>query len=334
MVTLALIGAGYWGKNYLRILQEIPGVSLKYCCDADKERVQELQKKHAKVTFVSETQHIFTDASVDAVIIATPPSSHFSLAQEALLAKKDILVEKPLALLETETQQLLALAQQQQKILMVGHTYLYNEGVQKCHQLLRAGELGSLMNATFWRTGFSPIRKSVNALWDLAIHDVATAFFLFGVPHQVSCVGEAHLQEGREDFVQATLSYPQGKQVFLFASWFYPEKMRKMILVGKEKMLIFDDVEKKLEILPVTLQCSPEISDLHDHALEAQCLDKDKEHFSFAETEPLKSQVLHFLDCMNSRTSPLSDGKHAREVMQVMSALEMSLKNKGKITLI
>lgn len=333
MINIGVVGLGYWGPNYVRVLSEIEGVTLKYCCDLDENKLDKLKRFLNKVKTTTDYREILDDEEVDAVIITTPPNTHYKLIKDSLEHQKHVLVEKPLTDNLESAKEVVNLAEKLNKVLMVGHIYLFNPGILKLKTIINSGELGQLFYGIALRLGLGPIRKFASALWDLAIHDIYISMYLFdSKPISVSCSGESYLQDGTEDYVNVTLKYPNKINFSIYASWFCPEKTRKITLVGSKKMVVFDDINKtemiKIFEKSLNLTLLNSTPEYVDHQMIVRQGDTRIPYIE--QSEPLKNQVKHFIECIKTGKTPKSSGKHGLNVIKVLDAAEKSLKNGGK----
>src|SRR5713226_1850932 len=250
MVTnkIACIGAGYWGKNLVRNFTDL-GV-LAWVCEADPLRQTQLAAAYPTVRFTDAVDHILADPEVAGVAIATPAETHSELARRALLAGKDVLVEKPLSLSIEEGRQLVALACERQRVLMVGHLLWYHPAVLKLRELVEEGELGRIQYIYSNRLNLGKIRREENILWSFAPHDISVILGLLGeTPHSVITQGGNYLHEQIADTTVTLLSFPSGVKAHIFVSWLHPFKEQKLIVVGDRKMAVFDDVGEANKLL-------------------------------------------------------------------------------------
>jgi predicted dehydrogenase len=333
MINVGIIGLGYWGPKYIRVLSELGDVHLKYLCDLEKQKLEKSKGYLQNIKSVLDYQEILKDPEIKAVIITTPPTTHYKIIKDSLEAGKDVFVEKPLTLNSKEGEEVVNLAKKKNLILMVGHMYLFNPGIEKIKSLIEEKELGEILYGIALRLGLSPIRKSASALWDLATHDLSVFLHLFGFPSNLSCTGESYFQKGIEDYVSITLRYPNKMNFSIYVSWFCPEKIRKITIIGTKKTIIFDDMNKQ-EMVKI-YQKSFDMSSLDilptyiDHQ---NIVREDDTKIPFIQqSEPLKNQIIHFTECITTRKMPLSDGKEALNVIKILEAADYSLKNKGKI---
>ncbi len=250
MITLAQIGCGYWGPNLLRNFAALPGASVKFVVDRSAERRSYVEKNYPGIQTVAELEPVLRDPAIQAVVIATPARSHFALAERALAAGKHVFVEKPLAMSVDEVDRLDTAARALGLTLMAGHTFLYHPAVLALKQLIDAGELGRIYYLYTQRLNLGVVRSDVNALWNLAPHDVSIANFLLGTPPlAASAHGTAYLQPGIEDVVFANFEYPGDVRASVHVSWLDPNKVRKVTLVGSRRMAVYDDMaENKLTL--------------------------------------------------------------------------------------
>lgn len=331
-MNVGIIGLGYWGHNYLSILNQLGNVSIKYCCDFGKLGSKNIKYiSNAKIT--SDYKDILRDPAVEAIIITTPPNTHYQIIKDCLEAEKDVLVEKPMTLNSKEGGEVVNLSKKKNKILMVGHTYLFNPGIIKLKSLIDSNEFGELLYGIALRLGLSPIRKSASVIWDLASHDISIALYFFGFPASVLCIGESYIQGGIEDYANLVLRYPNKLNFSIYISWFCPEKIRKITLVGKKRMVVFDDMNK-FEMIKI-YEKSLDFALLNDNPtyIDHQNIVREGsiEIPYIEQSEPLKNQIMHFVECVKARTLPRSNCNHGLEVVKILEAAEKSLKNNGQL---
>ncbi|GIU93559.1 MAG: oxidoreductase [Gaiellaceae bacterium] len=246
MTRVAVAGLGHWGPNLARNFAEL--AELVWLCDTDPER-ESFAARYPQARFTTSFDELLADESLDAVVIATPVPTHYELAKRALAAGKHVLVEKPPAMRAEEMDELVALAEERERVLMPGHLLLYHPGVQKVKQMIDAGELGEVLCVYGNRQNLGIIRSNENALWSLGVHDLSVIlYFLDEDPESALAVGRDFLTEGVEDVVFCYLRFPSGKIAHMHLSWLDPHKMRKMTVVGTEKMVVFDDMELERKV--------------------------------------------------------------------------------------
>jgi predicted dehydrogenase len=325
---LALAGAGGWGRNIARSLQRLRGGSFDTVCDTDPNALAGLGEIGTKTRRISDFEAAVADPSIDAFVIATPPQTHHHLASLALRAGKDVLVEKPLALRTEDATDLVRLAGDRGRILMVGHLLVYHPAVNRLREILNQGELGEIQYLYSQRVNLGVIRTRENSLWSLAPHDVAVAIDLLGeLPMQVTAQGAAYLRPGVEDVAFVQLLFPSGRIAAIHVSWLDPHKERTLTLVGTRKMAVFDDMEptEKLRIydhgvheadyLPYGEALTLRFGDIVIPKIDA--------------AEPLVLECQHFVDRLHDRGRPRSDGEAGLEVVRVLAAASRSLRSGG-----
>ncbi len=315
---IACIGAGQWGKNLVRNFNEL-GV-LKWVCDSSPERRTQMLLEYPAVKLTGSLDQVLFDPEVVGVVIATPAETHGELVRSALLADKDVFVEKPLCLSAVEGQELVALASARERVLMVGHLLWYHPAVLKLKQLIEAGELGRIQYIYSNRLNLGRIRREENILWSFAPHDISVILGLVGeMPDSVSAQGGNYLHDGIADVTVSLLSFPSGVKAHVFVSWLHPFKEQKLVIVGDRKMAVFNDLEQhdKLVLYPHSIQWK-------NHMPVANKAERIPVTVDWV--EPLRAECQHFIDCINSRAAPQTDGHEAVRVLTVLEACQQSLR--------
>lgn len=324
-IVIGQLGVGYWGPNLLRNFSALPGCHVKYAVDFSPERRSFISANFPKTTAIDNPGQVFEDPEVDAVIIATPAATHFELAARALAAGKHVFVEKPLATRAAEVDELAAVAAQKKLTVMVGHTFIYNAAVRYVKKMIDAGELGEVRYIYSQRLNLGRIRSDIDALWNFAPHDISIIQYWLGDPQplSVSRQGMAYMQEGIDDVVFLNVVYPNKIIANIHVSWLDPQKVRKMIVVGSEKMVVYDDVaEDKIAIYD---------KGIDRKAVLGENMDFDRPQtaqFNYRSgdillpqvkfVEPLKVEAQHFLDCIRTGAAPLTGAAHARTVVSIL----------------
>jgi predicted dehydrogenase len=331
MIHIAIIGCGYWGINYVRVFSELADSKVVLICDANEERLRAVRERYPLIGTTTQWEEASSNKWVDAVVIATPATSHFSIAQQCLLMGKHVLVEKPLTTTIADGEALVSTAEQQGRVLMVGHTFLYNPGIRKVKELMERDDFGKVYYLHATRTNMGPVRRDVNALWDLASHDVAIFNYLLNdCPQWVSGVGSRVLNNGREDVGFATLYYAGGIIANIHVSWVDPNKVREVVVVGSQRRVVFDDLNNVERVRIYEKGIAP--SELEAGSFgEYRLLVRDGDILSprVDASEPLKNLGAHFLDCVQHDKQPLSDGRKGLEVVRVMTSIDQSLAQNG-----
>ncbi len=325
MKNLALIGAGYWGKNLVRNFYQLGALAL--VCDASDEILAQQAKACPGIRTTKSFDDVLSDASITRVAIAAPAARHYELSRRALEADKDVFVEKPLALNAKEGAELADLAEAKGLILMVGHLLQYHPCVRAIQRLLAQGELGKLQYITSNRLNLGKIRREENSLWSFAPHDLSVILSLVGgePPDQVRCIGEAFLNTGVADVTLTALRFPGGVNAHVHVSWINPFKEQKLTVVGSHAMLVFDDTlpwKEKLVLYRQPLVWSG------GHVPETK--KSAGEQVKVPEDEPLRVECAHFLECCNERKAPITDGEEGLRVLRVLNAAQQSLDRNGK----
>jgi predicted dehydrogenase len=333
MKKITIVGLGHWGPNYLRNFAQMDGCEVVACADMNAARLKTFQKDHPGVHFYETVQELYAKETPDATVIATPTSTHYALAKEALGRKQHVLIEKPLTTDEKECAELTELAQKQDRILMVGHTFLYNSAIVWLKNFLKEGQAGKIYYLYAVRTNLGPIRTDVNAMVDLAPHDISTFLFLLGKdPTAVSAQGAAFLEQNREDVTFLTLYFDGGVIGHVHVSWLDPRKVRQTTVIGDKKMVVFDDINifEPIRIYDKgVVRQSKDISDFTQ--FKAVLHEGDVTIPKVSMGEPLKNQCREFLDCIENRRHPLSDGRFGTTVTRVLSGAMKSLRQNGEI---
>ena len=316
--NVAVVGVGYWGKNLVRNFYDLG--ALGALCDAEESVETNYRRQYADVRFYREFSAVLSDPSVTAVALATPAVTHYEMAQAALAAGKDVLVEKPLAVDVRHGEELVRLAEAKGRILMVGHILRYHPAILKLQELIRDGTLGKINYLYSNRLNIGKIRTEENILWSFAPHDISVMLSLLNeMPTRVSCQGGGWLNHDVVDVTLSHFDFPSGVQAHIFVSWLHPVKEQRLVVVGSEKMAVFDDTaEDKLVLYPHKVEWRNRIPTAVKADGENVCLDN---------SEPLRAECLHFINCVETRTSPVSNGAEGLRVLRVLDACQRALLN-------
>ena len=328
MVNIAVVGAGAWGKNHVRVFSEMSNVRLKYVCDQDPQRLASVRKAFPQSQTVDHLGPILQDPEVQGVVIASSAISHASLAREALGADKDVLVEKPMALSTVDAEQMRQLAEERKRVLMVGHLLIYHSAVERLKEMVVSEELGKIHYIYTQRVNLGVIRQDENALWSFAPHDLSVILYLLQEePTVVSAHGESYIQRGIEDVVFLSLRFKDGKMANIQLSWLDPHKLRKLTIVGSKKMVVFDDMEasEKLKIYDKGVG-SPSYATYGEYLT---LRFGDITIPSIKMKEPLRAEAEHFIECIGSRKEPRTGGRDGVQVVNILVAAQKSLREKG-----
>ena len=329
MVKIGVIGFGYWGPKHARNFHELPGAQLQMVADVNQERLRQVQAMYPWVTCTGNYRELL-ESDVEAVVVATPVSTHFQIAKEALLRGKHVLVEKPMTASLREARELVDIAEAQQRILMVGHTYQYSPAVAFLREYIQSGELGEIYYVDANRLNLGLFQPDVSALWDLAPHDLSILLWLLGEnPLTVSARGAARITPPYHDVVYVEMTFPGNILAHIHVSWLDPCKVRRVTVVGSKKMVVFDDMaeSEKVRIYDKAAVCTAEEN--HSNGWPVRYHNGNVIIPSIPNTEPLKLECQHFLDCIASGQRPDSDGRMGLRVVTILEAAARSLSNGG-----
>jgi predicted dehydrogenase len=327
---IAVVGCGYWGPNLVRNFARVRHARLLAVCDQDGTRLAAIGRDYPGVSLLPSFESLLGDASVDAIVIATAVPTHFRLAKQALLARKHVFVEKPICLRVEEARDLVATAERQGRVLMVGHLLKYHPAIEFLKEYTEAGYLGEVRYLYSQRLNLGQVRRDENALWSLGPHDIAVANHLLGAaPIEVCAVGESYLQSGIHDVVFLTMRYPGRKLAHVHVSWLDPHKTRKLTVVGSLQMAVFDDMEpaEKVRLYDRGVDLPTLAGGDATAGLRLRFGDISIPRLSV--TEPLQAECQHFVDCIREGWTPRSDGRDGLQVVQVLEAAERSLQEGG-----
>jgi len=331
-VNIGVIGCGQWGPNHIRIFSNFSGSNVLMCADPDEARLRDAKNIFPDIEGTQNYKDILNHPDIHAVCIAAPTDLHYALTKEALERGKHVLCEKPLATTPEECRDLKALAEEKNKVLMVGHIFLFNAGIVWLKSCIASGKLGKIHYIYSIRTNLGPFRYDVNALWDLAPHDISIFNYLFdGCPENVSGRGQKCLGESLEDAAFATLAYPDNILANVHVSWLDPKKVRQMTIVGDKKMVVWDDLDG---VGPVKLYDKhvEKTKVFYKTYGEFQLLSKEGSITipKIEAGEPLKAQGEYFLKCIATQSPPeLSDAQKGLDVVKTLCAIQSSIEQNG-----
>ncbi len=304
-MSIAVIGAGNFGKNHVRTLHQLGALSA--VADLSPVLREGVTKDYPNVRVLESFESLLNDDAIQGVTIATPAHTHHGIAKRFLEAGKDVLVEKPMTMSVAEAEDLQRIAEATGRILMVGHLLMYQPAVRFIHDFIAEGKLGKVFTLHQERAKLGKARSVENALWSLGVHDVAVLLYLVGEkPTDVSAFGHRGLQADIEDDLYLHLAFPSGIKATLHNSWLWPEDSRMLRVIGERGMLVYDEKAQKVTLLKKTI----------DAALNN--VDTGSEIVFEGAAEPLKLELQHFLDCIQTRQTPVSDGSNGVEVIRVM----------------
>lgn len=321
---IGVIGTGYWGKNLVRNYHDIG--ALHTICYSNPDVVQSFLDKYDGVEGVTAYIDVLLNREIDAIVIATPAETHFSLAQEALLSGKDVYIEIPLCLSESDGAELNMLAAQQERILMTGHLLWYHPAVLKLKEMIDVGELGRIRYIYSNRLNLGKLRREENVLWSFAPHDISVILGLLDeMPDSVMSHGGNYLHQQIADTTVTLLDFPSGVKAHIFVSWLHPFKEQKLVVVGEKQMAVFDDTAswpEKLTVYPHSVEWSGNVPIANK--ADARFIEIDVE-------EPLHSECQHFLNCIENRSNPRTDGEEGLRVLQVLNCCQEALEKNHRV---
>lgn len=327
-IKVGVVGLGAWGSNVARCLYELPDCALVACSDLSPARRAVAERNWNVHALESFDEMLRLHPEITAIVISSPATTHHALAKKALLADKDVFVEKPFTLNVQHAEELLVLAQVRRKILMVGHLLEYHPAVNHMREIIQSGELGDIYYIYTQRVNLGRIRGDENALWSFAPHDISQILYMLGsTPTDVSARGQSFIQDGIEDVVFLSLYFSNRVMAHIHISWLDPHKVRSTTIVGSKKMVVFDDAasSEKLRIYDSCAQPTPTCS--YGEAIQVRFGDIHIPRISTA--EPLKIEFQHFLDSVALRTQPRSDAQDGLRVVRILEAAQRSLDMDG-----
>jgi predicted dehydrogenase len=330
-IGIAVIGCGYWGVNYVRVFNELAGAEVTAICDQRPARLAEIGKRFPGAYTTTSLDAALQLEDVDAVVVCTGATTHFDVASRCIAAGKHVLIEKPLTTEPADAERLIELADAQGVKLMVGHTFLYNPAIQLLKQYLQRADMGEIYYLYSSRTNLGPIRQDVNALWDLAPHDISIFNYLLdSTPRWVSAVGAKVLKNHREDVGFVSLGYGDNIVGHIHVSWADPNKVRELVVVGSNRRIVFDDLNAMERVKIFEKGVSPVQPEAANFG-EFQYLMRDGDIVSphVEVSEPLKNQCRHFIECIAQDRRPQTDGQAGLDVVRVMAAIDHSIQQRG-----
>lgn len=344
-VGIALVGLGYWGPNLARNLAGLEQAEMRVLCDSREDVLRRVARHYPSARPMTDYREVLADTTVDAVVLATPAATHAELVREALNAGKHVLVEKPLALSAADGEELVALAEARGLVLMVGHVFIYNAAVRKVKEYIDDGTIGQVLYVYSQRLSLGQVRRDVNALWNFAPHDLSILQYWLGSPPTAAVArGFSYINPGIEDVVFVSLDYPGGVGAHLHISWLDPSKVRRMTVVGSQKMIVYDDVDPDARITiydkgvvkqpPPGAPVGEDSLGSYETYAEFQLLLRAGDvlipRVDFQ--EPLRIECEHFVDCIRTGAVPDTDGRSAVEVVRALEAAERSLRTGAVVT--
>jgi predicted dehydrogenase len=327
-VRIGAVGCGYWGPNVIRNLDAVDGFELCTICDADAGRLARVADRYPATTRTTSADDVVDDPALDAVYLATPVSTHYELTRRALVSGKHVLLEKPLATTVEQAEELVALAAERGRVLLVGHTFVFSPPVRKIKELIAAGQVGPIYYVETTRVNLGLFQKDVSVLWDLGPHDLSILlYWLDEVPSVVTARGRSFHAKQLEDVAFLTLEFPSGVLAQIQISWLAPSKLRRTSIVGRKRMIVYDDLEpvEKVKVFDRGVDRQP--ASFGEFQLTYRSGDILSPRLDT--TEPLFLECQHFLDCIRTGREPDASPGHAVDVVRVIHAAERSVRQQG-----
>ncbi len=329
-INVGVVGCGYWGPNLVRNFRSLPDCRLKMMCDLNEDRLRHLRTLYPEVECETSFDHLLNGANLDAVVVATAVKFHHPMAKASLLAGKHTFIEKPMAISSGECEELIDLARQQGLVLMVGHTFLYSPAIRKIKEIVDNRDIGDIRYISARRLNLGLFQKDINVAWDLAPHDISIILHIMEeLPHSVNCRGCAHITPGIEDVASMSLHFSKERSAIIHSSWLDPRKVREMTIVGSKRMIVYDDVapQEKIKIFDVRVERPPHYDTFGEFQYAYHYGDMYCPYIK--QDEPLKTECQHFLDAIQRRTTPLTDGNRGLDVVRILEASSESMRHDG-----
>lgn len=330
VIKVGVAGCGYWGPNLVRNFRQAPDCQLKVLCDASENRLAHMRRLYPEVGATRRYEDLLEDRDLDAVVIATPVRFHYEMAKAALNMGKHVFIEKPIARTGAEARELVELAQRQELVLMVGHTFLFSPAVRRMKEIIDSGDIGPVQYISARRLNLGLFQKDINVAWDLAPHDISILLYLLEEsPLSVSCQGSSHVSRGIEDVTMMYLNFRKNRCAFVHNSWLDPKKVRQMTVVGSRRMIVYDDTEplEKLKIYDARVEVPPHYDTFAEFTYSYHYGDAYVPYIK--QDEPLKLECANFIESIREGTEPVTDGKLGLEVVRILEAANLSLKQQG-----
>ena len=329
-IKVGVVGCGYWGPNLVRNFRSLADCRLKLMCDISEARLAHVRSLYPEVEGEVDFKHMLNGAGLDAVVIATSVKMHYPMAKASLLAGKHTFIEKPMAATSHECEELIEIAQRNGLVLMVGHTFLYSPAVRKIKEIADSGDLGEIRYICARRLNLGLFQKDINVAWDLAPHDISIILHILEEqPVSINCRGTAHITPGVEDVTSMCLHFPKERSAIIHSSWLDPRKVREMTIVGSKRMIVYDDVaqQEKIKVFDTRVERPPHYDTFAEFHYAYHYGDMYVPYIK--QEEPLKAECQHFLDCIRSEATPLTDGHRGVELVRILEAASRSLKASG-----
>ena len=335
MIRIGIIGYGYWGPNLVRNFMNVEGCTVSHICDLDIKKLEIAKKKYPSINTTNSIDQVFENSEIDAIVIATPVSTHYDLALKALESNKHILVEKPLTNNVEQAQILGKKANDKNKILMIDHTYLYTPAIQKIKELIDSDSLGEIQYIDSTRINLGLFQTDVNVMWDLAVHDIAICCYLLKEkPISVQAVGISHTENGLENMAYITLHYNTKKIIHFNCSWISPVKIRHMLIGGNKKMIVFNDLETTEKIKIYDSSYKNKLDSENTEKILTDYRIGDIHIPKIPQIEGLLNMAEDFINSIQNNNEPISNFNLGLEIVKILESAQKSIKNNGDVVLL
>jgi predicted dehydrogenase len=330
-VKLGVVGCGYWGPHLIRNFSQIDSTDLCYICDIDEKRMEPIKKTYPSIKVITQYNEMLQDPEVDAIVIALPVAKHYSVAKDALLHNKHVLIEKPMTANIKEAEELIKIAKEKNKVLMVDHLLEYEEAINKIKEIIKSGELGNIyyIRADWLNLGL--LQPDVDVIWDLATHVISVINYLFDMePLSLSADGGAYIRKEIMEIAYIHMKFPKDITAYITVSWLEPKKTKNIIIIGSKKLLVYDLInkEEQIKIYDKGIDLTKNLEDIKEFKINYKYGDIYSPNIKAV--EPLKNMCLHFVDCIINKKNPRSGGESGLRVIKILESVEESLKNNGE----
>jgi predicted dehydrogenase len=325
-INVAIIGAGYWGPNLIRNFSEVNGCQVAWVCDQKPGRRQYVQEKFPGIAVIDDLGKVLSDKNVDAVVVATPVSTHREIALEALCAGKHVWIEKPLADSFSAAKDIINKTEEKNLILFTDHLFIYNPAITRMREIISQGEVGPLCYAESGRINLGPPASEVDVIWDLATHDLSISYYLWGrLPIEVVAYGYRFQHPKLIDVAFLHLLFDDSSTAMHHISWLCPERTRRYFVAGRKGSLLFDDIQSERKLRLIDQGVDSRIDAKDDEVKDLFYRPGEVSFPLLKKVEPLRAACEHFLDCVRNDKKPITDGKAGLAVVQMLEAAERSI---------
>jgi predicted dehydrogenase len=331
MINVGVIGVGYWGPNLIRNFVANPETDIQICCDLNRDRLKYISSLYPALSTTIDFKEVIKDNDLALIAICTPVNTHFEIAKAALENGKHVLIEKPMTATSKQAEELIQLAQKNNKRIFVDHTFIYTGAVRKIREYIQNGELGDLFYFDSVRVNLGMFQHDVNVLWDLAPHDVSIMNFLLGEKAEsVVATGSVHLNNNLEDVAYLSIYYPNNLIAHIHTNWLSPVKIRQTLIAGSKKMIVWDDNQpsEKVRVYDKGIDVIQNADQVYNMLIQYRTGDMHCPRLD--STEALATEVNHIVECLNDNKPSPADGEAGRMVVRILEAAQESIKNRGK----